>query len=218
MRKLIATVFNYSLDGLLADPDTEFWKFCFDLPENREPDDPAQLDFLRSAYAHVMGRTAYEGISAVHDNVHRPPVRQILNAGRKVVFSRTLKTADWANTTIAAGDTAEEIDKLRQGGDGHIVVWGGVSLWRSLMKLDLIDELQVSMFPYVAGEGTRLFDGVPRSYQLDLVSSTAPATASSSCSTAGTANPSRSLAWAWEHRPAVRRDRSGRYRPRRCQA
>ena len=41
MRKLIATVFNYSLDGLLADEGTEFWKFCFDLPENREPDDPA---------------------------------------------------------------------------------------------------------------------------------------------------------------------------------
>ena len=41
------------------------------------------------------------------------------------------------------------------------------------MQLDLIDELQVSMFPYVAGEGTRLFDGVPRSYRLDLVSSPA---------------------------------------------
>ena len=34
MRKLIATVFNYSLDGLLADEGTQFWKFCFDLPEN----------------------------------------------------------------------------------------------------------------------------------------------------------------------------------------
>ena len=33
------------------------------------------------------------------------------------VFSRTLKSADWANTTIAAGDMAEEIDKLRRGGD-----------------------------------------------------------------------------------------------------
>ena len=63
MRKLIATVFNYSLDGLIADEGTEFWKFCFDLPENREPDDAAQLDFLQSAYAHIMGRTAYESIS-----------------------------------------------------------------------------------------------------------------------------------------------------------
>ena len=173
MRKLIATVFNYSLDGLLADEGTEFWKFCFDLPENRTPDDSAQLDFLRSAYAHVFGRTAYEGIAGAMTTATDHPFAPILNAARKSVFSRTLKTADWANTTIAAGDTAEEIDKLRRGGDGHIVVWGGVSLWRSLMGLDLIDELRLSLFPYVAGEGTRLFDGVPRSYRLDLVSSTA---------------------------------------------
>ena len=78
-----------------------------------------------------MGRVAYEDIAA-----HLPamalaanPSLPILNAGRKVVFSRTLKTADWANTTIAAGDTAEEIDKLRRGGDGHIVVWGGRRFW-----------------------------------------------------------------------------------------
>lgn len=173
MRKLIATVFNYSLDGLLADEGTEFWKFCFDLPENREPDDPALLDFLQRAYAHIMGRTAYEGIAAAMTTATAHPFAPLLNAARKVVFSRTLRTADWANTTIAAGDTAAEIDRLRLGGDGYIVVWGGVRFWRSLMRLDLIDELQVSLFPYVAGEGTRLFDGVPESYRLDLVSSTA---------------------------------------------
>ena len=173
MRTLIATVFNCSLDGLLADEGTEFWRFCFDLPENREPDDPAQLDFLQGAYAHIMGRTAYEGIAGAMTTATDHPFAPILNAARKVVFSRTLETADWANTTIAAGDTAEEIDQLRLGGDGYIVVWGGVSLWRSLMRLDLIDELQLSLFPYVAGEGTRLFDGVPSSYRLDLVSSTA---------------------------------------------
>jgi hypothetical protein len=117
MRKLIATVFNYSLDGLLADEGTEFWKFCFDLPENREPDDPAQLDFLQSAYAHIMGRTAYEGIAGSMTTSTDHPFADILNAARKVVFSRTLKTADWANTTIAAGDTTEEIDQLRLGGD-----------------------------------------------------------------------------------------------------
>jgi dihydrofolate reductase len=174
MRKLIATVFNYSLDGLLADEGTDFWTFCFSLPENQVPDDSTQLDFLRSAYAHVMGRTAYEAIAeAMTTTAADHPFAPILTASRKVVFSRTLSTADWANTTIASGDTTEEIDKLREGGDGHIVVWGGVRLWRSLMQLDLIDELQVSMFPYVSGEGTRLFDGVPKSYRLDLLSSTA---------------------------------------------
>lgn len=173
MRRLIATVFNYSLDGFLADEGTDFWNFCFSLPENREPDDPAQLDFLRSAYAHVMGRTAYEAIWRAMTTATDHPFAGILNDGRKVVFSRTLRTADWANTTIAAGDTAEEVDELKRDGDGHVVVWGGVGLWRSLMQLDLIDELRVSLFPYVAGEGTRLFDGVPTSYRLDLVSGTA---------------------------------------------
>jgi dihydrofolate reductase len=120
-----------------------------------------------------MGRTAYEGISAAMTTSTDHPFAPILNAAPKVVFSRTLETADWANTTVAAGDTAEEIGNLKRGGDGHIVVWGGVGLWRSLLRLDLIDELRVSMFPYVAGEGTRLFDGVPSSYRLDLVSSTA---------------------------------------------
>jgi dihydrofolate reductase len=173
VRKLIATVFNYSLDGLLADEGTEFWKFCFSLPENQQPDDPAHLDFIQNAYAHVMGRASYVAIAeAMTTTVPNHPFADILTAGRKVVFSRTLKTADWANTTIAAGDTTEEVEKLRHGGDGYILVWGGVRLFRSLMQLDLIDELRVSMFPYVAGEGTRLFDGVPSSYRLDLVSST----------------------------------------------
>src|SRR5262245_2981473 len=176
MRKLIATVFNYSLDGLPADEGTEFWNFCFSLPENRDPDAPSHLDFLQSAYAHVMGRTAYEGIAeAMTTTAADHPFAEILTAGRKVVFSRTMKTAEWANTTVAAGDTAEEIEELRRGGDGYIIVWGGVGLFRSLMQLDLIDELRVSVFPYISGEGTRLFAGVPSSYRLDLVSSTVSA-------------------------------------------
>jgi dihydrofolate reductase len=176
MRTLIATIFNYSLDGLLADPDTDFWEFCFSLPENNDPNDPAQLEFLEGAYAHVMGRTAYESIfTAMTKTVPDHPFAEILNTGRKVVFSRTLQTAEWNNTTIASGDTTAEVDALRHNGDGYIIVWGGVTLWRSLLELDLIDELHVSMFPYVSGTGTRLFDGVPTSYQLDLVSTDASA-------------------------------------------
>jgi dihydrofolate reductase len=175
MRKLIALVFHYSLNGLLADEGTEYYKFCFELLDlNDGPDQDEQtLDFLQGAYAHIMGRNAYEGMAASLPAHPEHPWADILNAGHKVVFSRTLTTADWANTTIAAGDTAEEIDKLRQGGDGHIVAWGGVSLWRSLMRLDLIDEFNLGLHPYVADEGTRLFDDVPKAYRLDLVSSTA---------------------------------------------
>jgi dihydrofolate reductase len=172
MRKLIATVFNYSLNGLLADHGTEYYEFCSGLPE--DPADVARsLDFLQRADAHIMGRVAYEEIAA-HLPAHPDRrVADILNPAPKIVFSRTLQTADWANTTIAAGDTAAEIDKLRRGGDGHIVVWGGRSFWRSLTRLDLIDEFHVDLYPYVTDQGTRLFDDLPKSYQLDLISASA---------------------------------------------
>lgn len=171
MRKLVATVFNYSLDGFLADEGTEYYQFCSGLP-----DDPADvqrsLDFVRSADAHIMGRVAYEQIAAAQRRFPEHAPHVALTAAPKVVFSATLTRADWANTTISAGDTAEEIDKLKRGGDGYIVVWGGRSFWRSLTRLDLIDEFHLDLFPYVAGEGFRLFEDVARSYQLDLISST----------------------------------------------
>lgn len=173
MRNLIATVFNYSVDGLLADQDTDFWDFCFAQPENSQPDDPEHLEFLRGAHAHLMGRTAYEGTAdAMTRTATDHPFAELLTEGRKVVFSRTMTSAEWANTTIAAGDTQTEVNALREGGDGYLLVWGGVTLFRSLMQLDLIDELRISLFPYIAGRGTRLFDGVPASYALELVSST----------------------------------------------
>jgi dihydrofolate reductase len=172
MRKLIARVFDYSLDGMIATEDTEFFQFCRDLP-----DDPAEeavgSEFYAGAELHIMGRAAYQSMASYFPTVTDDPNAGPLNAGRKVVFSRTLKTADWANTTIASGDFAEEVDKLRRGGDGYIVAHGGISLWRSLARLDLIDEYRLTLVPYLAGEGTRLFEDTGKSQQLDLVSSVA---------------------------------------------
>jgi dihydrofolate reductase len=175
MRTLIALVFHYSLNGLLADEGTEYYRFCFELLDEigGPSDDDQSLDLLQNAHAHVMGRVAYEGMSRSLPANPDHPWAGLMNAGRKVVFSRTLKTADWANTTIASGDTTEEIEKLRQGGEGHIIVWGGVTLWRSLIQLDLIDEFHIGLHPYVADEGTPLFADVPKGYRLDLISSTA---------------------------------------------
>jgi dihydrofolate reductase len=171
MRKLIARVFDYSLDGLVADESTEYFQFCRDLP-----DDPAQLartsEFYAGADMQIMGRVVYQGMAEYFPTATDHPYADLINAARKVVFSRTLKTADWTNTAIASGDLAEEVDKLRRGGDGYIVVSGGVSFWRSLARLDLIDEYRLTLFPYLAGEGTRLFEDVGKSRQLDLVSST----------------------------------------------
>jgi dihydrofolate reductase len=172
MRKLIARVFDYSLDGLIATEGTEFFQFCRDLP-----DDPAEdargSEFYAGADMHIMGRVAYQSMASYFPAATDDPNADPLNAARKVVFSRTLKTADWANTTVASGDLGHEVDRLRRGGDGYIVIHGGISFWRSLAQLDLIDEYRVTLVPYLAGEGPRLFEDVGKSRVLDLLSSTA---------------------------------------------
>ena len=62
MRKLIARIFDYSADGLIAEEGTEFFQFCRDLPN-----DPAQVaktsELYERADLHIMGRAVYEGMA-----------------------------------------------------------------------------------------------------------------------------------------------------------
>jgi len=107
MRKLVARVFDYSLDGVIATEGTEFFEFCRAIP-----DDPAEeacgLEFYAGADLHIMGRGAYLSMATYFPTATDHPYAEPLNAAPKVVFSRTLRTADWANTTIAVGDLGQE--------------------------------------------------------------------------------------------------------------
>jgi dihydrofolate reductase len=172
MRKLVARVFDYSLDGLIATEGTEFFQFCRDLPDD-PVEDATGSEFYTGADMHIMGRVAYQSMASYFPTATDDPNADALNAAHKVVFSRTLKSAEWANTTITSGDLGQEVEKLRRGGDGYIVVHGGISIWRSLARLDLIDEYRVTLVPYLAGEGPRLFEDVGKFRSLELLSSTA---------------------------------------------
>jgi dihydrofolate reductase len=169
VRTVIARIFDYSLDGVLASEDTPFFDFCRELP-----DDAELLARTRAFYAgadlHIMGREAYLGGAGYFPTATDHPYADLMNAASKVVFSRTLASADWANSTIACGSLETEIDALKQGGDGAIIAHGGVRFWKSLIARDLIDEYRITVFPYLAGSGTRLFEDVTKSPRLDLVS------------------------------------------------
>jgi dihydrofolate reductase len=171
MRTVIARIFDYSLDGFIANEGTAFFDFCRDLP-----DDPAQLDrtrdFYENAEVHVMGRKHYQDSAQHFPQAVDHPYADAMNAARKVIFSQTLRTADWANTSVASGDLDTEIEKLKMGGAGDVVAHGGIGFWRSLIRRDLIDEYRLSVFPYLAGAGTRLFEGLEQAPPLELVSAT----------------------------------------------
>ena len=169
MRTVIARIFDYSIDGVIATEDTPFFDFCRELP-----DDSALEERNRALYAgadlHVMGRGAFVGGAGYFPTATDHPYADLLNAARKIVFSRTLTSTDWANSTVDSGDLATEMDALRRDGDGTIVAHGGVGFWKSLIKHDLIDEYRISVFPYLAGTGTRLFDEITESPRLEPVS------------------------------------------------
>ena len=67
-----------------------------------------------------------------------------MNEIPKVVFSDSLASADWGETTIATGDLAEAITRLKQErSDGYLLAHGGVRLARSLVETGLIDEYRL---------------------------------------------------------------------------
>jgi dihydrofolate reductase len=173
MRKVVVEVFDYSLDGVIGVEDTEFFQFCRDLP-----DDPGheawRLASFERADVHIMGRKTYEGMSSYYpDNDDDNPYAGVMNSAPKAVFSRTLMTTTWANSTIVGGDLATEIGKLRELGSGEIHAHGGVSFVQSLVSQDLADEYRLNVFPFLAGHGQRLFADLPKERPLELESSTA---------------------------------------------
>jgi dihydrofolate reductase len=90
----------------------------------------------------------------------------------KIVFSRTLDTAEDKNTRIVRTNLRDEILKLKQE-NGKSILLGGVSIPSQLIELGLVDEFRFVIGPIIAGEGRRLLEGVslPETLQLKLVES-----------------------------------------------
>jgi dihydrofolate reductase len=129
--------------------------------------------FYQRADLHIMGRNLYQGAAEYFPTAVDHPYGDVMNAARKMVFTRTLQTVGWANSTIIRGDLAEEIKGLKRDGAGDIIAHGGLGFWQSLIRLDLIDEYRVTVFSFLAGKGRRLFEDLDEPRQLELASSAA---------------------------------------------
>jgi dihydrofolate reductase len=94
------------------------------------------------------------------------------DSSNKVVFSRSLDSAEDKNTRIVRANLREEMLKLKQEQGKNILV-GGVDIPSQLIELGLVDEYRFVVQPIVAGEGRRLLEGVslPERLQLKLVES-----------------------------------------------
>jgi len=164
MRRLILQM-GVSLDGFVAALDGSH-------PWGYEREDPAtkrwKLDSVQAAGAHLMGRVTYRDMAAVwptSTSEYAAPMNEI----PKVVFSKTLEDAGWAETRIASGDLREEIAAIKREEDNDVIAHGGASFAQALSRLGLVDEYRLNIQPAALSAGMPLFHRLPAPLHLELV-------------------------------------------------
>lgn len=128
---------------------------------------------LREADTLLFGRKTYEGMAAywpgpaaVQDD---PVVAGLMNGLPKVVFSKSLPTADWANTRLVREDAVGETARLKAQTGKAIFLLGSSDLAVSLTDKGLIDEYRVMVNPVLLGSGRPQFQGLKEKHKLKLV-------------------------------------------------
>lgn len=150
MRKIVAGLFM-SLDGVVESP--EQWTGPY---MNDEVGQQIQSHFVNSD-AMLLGRKTYETFARSFAGETHPMAQQ-MNSRRKYVVSKTLQDAEWANSTIIDGDTLKAISALKGEPGKNISISGSPTLVRSLIRDNLLDELNLLVPPVVVGRGKRLFE------------------------------------------------------------
>jgi dihydrofolate reductase len=153
-----------SLDGFATSPDgTHEWMFEWFGADSAE----RNLRALEEAGVHAMGRRSYE-IMGPHWAASEGPIATAMNEKPKAVFSHSLEKAEWGPAEIF-GDLAAGIADLKARGEGTILVHGGPTFAKSLTRLGLVDEYQLSTVPIAIGSGRSPFADLDEHLKLDVV-------------------------------------------------
>ena len=166
MRKLIYAI-NLTLDG------------CCDHTKFKPPDDDEVHEhfthLLREFDLLVYGRKTYQLMVPYWPDIAKSQSEtkadiefaQTFVSKKKIVFSRSLASAEDENTRIVRSNLRDEILKLKQEPGKNILV-GGVDVPSQLIALGLIDEYRFVIAPIFAGKGIRLLEGVSLQERLQL--------------------------------------------------
>ena len=138
--------------------DEELWRFLTAVFERAD--------------ALLLGRRTWEIFEKYwpkHDE--GDPVSHGINILPKYVPSSTLKDPRWQNTHVIKGDLEAAIRELKAKPGREVQVHGSGALLRWLLERDLVDELNLRIYPVVVGSGLRLFPERGQTHDMTLVES-----------------------------------------------
>jgi len=162
---------NISLDGFIADAQGDMqWA------HRQDPEWAAfTAENASGAAAFLFGRVTYQMMASFWPTPAAlqalPDVAKTMNGSQKIVFSRTLKKAEWENTRLVQGDLAAEVRKLKQQSGPNLLIMGSGSIVAQLTQARLIDSYQVIVQPIVLGSGKSMFANLEHKLNLRLKNS-----------------------------------------------
>ncbi|MFI5960136.1 dihydrofolate reductase family protein [Cryptosporangium sp. NPDC051539] len=156
-----------ALDGVADEPGEGEW---FGGADERLTEFLGEVISTQDAV--LLGRRTFEKWAPYWPYSSLQPFADFINSTRKYVFSSSRPVLDWPGSLVHVPTPAGEfVRHLKQQAGADIGVHGSLTLARSLLADDLVDELRLVVAPSLAGRGTRLFGGATHLQRLELVSS-----------------------------------------------
>jgi dihydrofolate reductase len=173
MRKLVITE-NITLDGVID--ASEGWFAPADAEDADRSDINAALrEQAEAADALLLGRVTFEQFRGYWplQTDDETGVAEYLNNVSKYLVSSTMKDPGWQRSTVLSGDLEDNVRELKGRSGKDIVVTGSITLVHELIRLALVDEYRLFVYPVVLGRGARLFEDATSVPSLGLVDSRA---------------------------------------------
>ena len=125
-----------------------------------------------SASILVFGRKTYDMMASFWPTPMaaqmQPEVTKGMNASSKIVFSRTMKKAEWENTRLVSTDPAAEIRRMKKEQENPLTILGSGSIVTLCAEHGLIDDYKLMIDPVILGAGATLAAGISKTLDLQL--------------------------------------------------
>jgi len=167
--RIVVTEFA-SLDGVMQAPGGEDFKYPGWTFEFDRGDDGNQfkLDETMRADGLLLGRRTYESFAGAWPG-REGEFADKFNSMPKFVVSTTLGEPEWNNTTVlSSGDATAHVRRLNAEFDGELQVPGSHRLVQELIQSDLVDQINLMIFPVILGTGQKVFEEKPERRRLRL--------------------------------------------------